>query len=253
MSRRWIALFAVVLTSPAARATPYDCTGVILTQRPDNPLEQRVRAQHELLELANRLDARGDAGHAARAIVMALVRASAPTADELATLGSSTEPRVDLIFGHELMWQRATQSCGTGSLIHVFAAGGLLAYRPVRAGDTHALVAQLVAFDRDGRPHITPLIEEVELRVGDGAAAPACVVQADEDDGTLHAMPFDELRERPPFVIRIGNGVGCANCHGDGHAIEAHDIAGAELARVDAARTRQVTVLATELWRRLQP
>ena len=63
---------------------------------------------------------------------------------------------------------------------------------------------------------------------------------------------LEQLRPRPPFVMRAGDGIGCSNCHADANTFAAHDIAGDELVRVDAARMEQVERLATEWWRRLE-
>jgi len=206
--------------------------------------------------LARRLEAAsGDAApiaRVARLAIIALVRATAPTADELAALGDGAQPRVMPILGPAGgITQRATQSCGSGNSIHVFYNDGLLAFRPLRAGTTRALVAQLVAFDRDGHAHVTPLVESIELRLGDSETAPACVVEAG-DDGALRPAQLGALHARPPFVVRADDGVACSNCHTGANTMQARDIAGDELARIDAARTQQVDRLAVGLWRRLE-
>lgn len=214
--------------------------------------DTRVRLQHQMLRVASRLT---NAERIAptfkanvRRILEARMRALAPTVDELATLGSGALPAVHPILGPaETLVERATATCGSGSLKHVSHNGGLLAFRPLRAGTTRALVAQLVAFDRDGTPHITPLVEGIELRTGNDVSSPACVVEGG-DDGILRTATHAEFTEHGPFVQRAGSGIGCINCHRAPNTMNARDIAGAELAEIDAARNGQVTRLAAEFW-----
>ena len=210
----------------------------------------RVRVQHELLRVAQYLAYAGDAVQLAPAylesLVMQQVRAVAPTAAELAALGASRHPRVEGVLGGELT-DRATRSCVAGRLVHVAAFHGLLAFRPLRAGSTRALVAELVAFDTDGAPHITPLVDGMELRLGDDTAAPACVVHADSD-GALRPVPHDEIEDRPPFVAREGTGVGCKHCHRDANTMNARDLLVDEVAGIDRGRDAQVRELALQTW-----
>jgi hypothetical protein len=217
--------------------------------------EARVRLQHQLLRIAVRIDAvRRDPARApvwsnAYAEVMALARAIAPTSAELRALGDGARPQVSAILGDRIT-DRATQSCGSGRSIHVIHGGGLLAFRPLRAGTTRALVAQLVAFDTAGAPHITPLVDGLELRLGDAVSSPACVIHAN-DDGTLRAATLASIEEHPPFVARSGGGVGCAGCHRDGNTMNARDLTAAEAAEIDVVRDHQVDRLASALWARL--
>jgi hypothetical protein len=224
---------------------------------------ERVWLQHYLLTIAKRLtfDTGGwlawvehhllsaeqeRAWQSARERVHALVRTTAPTAKELETLGDGNAPAVASILGAQVT-ERATATCGQGSLVHVAVHGGLLAFRPLRAGSTRALVSQLVAFDRDGRAHVTPIVETMEMRLGDGASAPACIVYA-TDDGTLKPQSFAEVREHPPFIAKAGNGLTCNGCHVDAKSVGGRDISGDELTRIDALRANQVTTMATQLW-----
>lgn len=219
--------------------------------------EERVRLQHQLLRIAERIDGyRRDpahrwawAWHQAHIEVMRLVRATAPSPGELAALGDGTRPRVSPILGKEVT-ERATQTCGSGQSIHVIVNRGLLAFRPLRAGATRALVAQLVAFDTEGTPHITPLVSGMELRLGDELSSPACVVHA-ADDGTLQPVALAAIHEQRPFVARSGSGVGCVGCHGEGNSMNARDLTRAAAAEIDVLRDRQVEHLAGQLWARL--
>lgn len=219
--------------------------------------ETKVRLQHALVNIARDLDhlrrfARASAIHddsAAR--VMALARQIAPSAAELELLGEGNSPAVHAVLGPALgVVERATRSCGRGNSIHVALASGLLAFRPLRADRTRALVSQLVAFDTEGAPHVTPIVEGMELRQGDEVDAPACVVEA-RLDGTLAAMRHAELHEHGPFVQRRGDGLGCRGCHSTADAVGARDLPANELDEVDAARTRQVERLASGVWNSL--
>lgn len=221
---------------------------------PALPVAERVRLQHQLLRVARRLESgRADnpawrGWEPARAGVVAAIRAVAPAAGELATLGDGAHPAIAAVLGADIT-ERATRGCTTGDLAHVNAADGLLAFRPLRAGTTRALVAQLVAIDRDGAPHITPLVDEIELRVGDDtAASPACVVEAG-DDGVLRTVAHAELHDHP-FVTRRGAGVGCVDCHA-GTKTRGYDVPAAAVPDYDRARTGQVERLAGRLWLQL--
>ena len=224
------------------------------TPLPALDVAERVRLQHQLLRVARRIESGRDDNPAwrgwepARAAVVAAIRAVAPTTGELAKLGDGAHPAITAVLGTSIT-ERRTSGCTTGSLQHVSAAHGLLAFRPLRAGATRALVAQLVAIDRDGAPHITPLVDEIELRVGDDtAASPACVVAAG-DDGVLRTVAHAELHDHP-FVTRRGDGVGCVDCHG-GTRTRGVDVAADAVPDLDRARTRQVERLAGELWTEL--
>jgi hypothetical protein len=113
-----------------------------------------------------------------------------------------------------------------------------------------ALVAQLVAFDPAGAPHVTPLVDGIELRLGDAVSSPACVIHAG-DDGTLWTATHASLEEHPPFVTRRGNGVGCVRCHQDGNAMNARDLTAAETTKIDVLRDHQVDELARAMWAQL--
>ena len=234
--------------------TVTDPTGWIATvaampaAAPSGTTEERVRLQHQLLRVAARLERYASyvpaTPHAAetRAAIMKLVTAVAPSARELDALGDAAHPQVAAVLGADPV-ERSTRNCGSGSLIHVSHFGGLLAFRPLRSGTTHALVAQIVAFDPAGAPHITPLVDDIELRRGDGTSAAACVVAAG-DDGILRTVGQADL-EDTQFVHRRGSGVTCVGCHHTDNAFAARDVTdAAELSEIDRARFGQVNRLA---------
>lgn len=223
------------------------------TALPHMSVEDRVRVQHELLVVGHELDgirrsgAHRELANAVAADVTSLALKIAPTAAQLDALGASAHPRVAAILGDDIA-ERATRTCGTGNLVHVRYSGGLLAYRPLRAGSTRALVAQLVAIDTDGKAHITPLVDGMELRLGERVDAPACVVRSG-GDGVLRPVAYAAIEEHGPFVRKQGSGLGCINCHATENAMAARDLTTAlELHEVDAARDGQVERLASGTW-----
>lgn len=218
---------------------------------------ERVRLQHHLLVIANKLDtarrteSTSTMWRTGHAQIIALIRAQAPTATELELLGDGVRPQVSAVLGPTTaIVERATQSCGSGHSVHVAKNGGLLQFRPLRSGDTQALVAQLVAFDTDGKPHVTPLVEGIEMRLGNEVSSPACVIQA-ADDGTLYAAAHDQVIEHRPFVQKRGEGLGCVQCHGTANSMSARDLDAFETEKVDRLRDRQVDEMATRMWSRL--
>jgi len=278
------AMLVLALLATPAYATPYRCEGVRSGERTGNDpeligmwqqcahaatlddhwanevlsmpeglptpqsLEERVRVQHAALEIARR--SAGGTGRVKMAHDFAVAYAAkiAPTAAELEKLGEY--PRLQGVLGDAVV-ERATQTCGSGNSIHVAVNGGLFAFRPLRAGTTRALVAQLVAFDGKGHPHVTPFVEAIEMRLGDAVDAPACVVES-FPDGALRPERLDRIEQRPPFVMRSGEGVGCNGCHSSSNAMNARDIAGAELVKIDQLRTEQVEKLAEGFWQSVQ-
>jgi len=256
-----VAPWRVVAASPLTDASWLHDTArrarAALRHPVDMTVEERVRLQHQLIAVARRTDAaRREAPSAraardAHAAVMALIGRTAPTAEELATLGEPTAPRVEAILGPaDEITQRATRTCGRGSLLHVAYARGQLAYRPLRAGTTRALVSQLIAYDTAGAPHVTPLLDGMELRLGNAVDSPACVIEA-TDDGRLEVAGLDTFHAHKPFVERRGDGVGCRSCHYSANAMEARDLTPAETLEIDEARTGQVERLAAATWKSL--
>ena len=95
----------------------------------------------------------------------------------------------------------------------------LVAFLPVLAGPRRALIAQLVAIDRDGEPHLTPVVGGLELRAGPAVDAPACVAELDLAAAACGApaglAPVD-LAHHPVthfFTSPAPGRVGCPSCH----------------------------------------
>ena len=241
----------------AKHGDPAFATGAIALATVRIPVfgtEEQVRLQHQLLRAARRLRTLRDTHRneaiypRAHAAVLGVIARTAPAAAALDALGASALPEVAAILGVASgVTQRSTRTCGSGNSIHTQANHGLLAFRPLRAGTTRSLVAQLVAIDALGHPHITPLVDHMELRLGNAKRSPACIVEAG-DDGVLRTVTRDELGDHSGFVTRTGSGVACASCHYDAGAVGARDLDAFETANVDALRDRQVVQLATTMW-----
>lgn len=221
---------------------------------PELTLEGRIRVQHQLVVIGDRLRAAHNINPAwpgwaiTLGVVSARIQALAPSRQQLAALGDPTRPIVSGFLGDQVI-ERATVTCGKGRSIHVAHFHGALAFRPLRTGDTRALVAQLVAFDDSGRPWTTPYVDHAEVRQWGLEGAPACVIEAGHD-GALHPVEYRDLVE-DRFVRRTSDGVGCNNCHRDTNALGARDVTAEELVDIDRARAAQVDQLATDLWQRI--
>jgi hypothetical protein len=217
--------------------------------------EERVRLQYQMLRVAEHIDNYRhtypwSAWRTTHESVLAAIHKVAPTAFELDALGAGAHPQVSAILGDNIT-ERATKTCAEGNSIHARNFHGSLAFRPLRAGSTRALVSQIVAFDTEGKPHITPLVEGMELRLGEDTSSPACVIQA-ADNGVLELAEREDIHEHAPFVVRRGDdGVGCNQCHRGPNTMRARDLNAFETIEIDRARDAQVHELANARWLRL--
>lgn len=248
----WKRLAAVHDVTPGYAA---DAQLLAMTKLPPLSMRGRIHLQHQMLNVARRLDhaRRSNASYRlSHQMVMTRILAIAPSKEDFAMLGSSAHPHVQPILGPASgIVERATRTCGEGNGIHASYFGGLLAFRPIRVDSTRALVAQIVAFDDEGTPHITPIVEGMEIRRGFNGDAPACVIQT-RADGTLYPAKLAQVEEHEPFVTKTGDGVGCNRCHGNGNGVGARDLTGDQVGDVDRKRDRQVGELATRLWNSLE-
>ncbi|MCC6993161.1 MAG: hypothetical protein IT370_00900 [Deltaproteobacteria bacterium] len=166
----------------------------------------------------------------------------------LQALGSEPERGLDSFLGPRAGWiERRGETCGSSRLLHEFRYGGTLGFRPVRTATLRALVAQRVAVDVEGVPHLTPLVDHVEVRGRLDADVPACVLEFDARAQAvgaaagLRAMGLDEVHG-DAFVFRRGDGVGCLACHApDGSRDGFEDVAPEAVAPLLDAR--RVTLL----------
>lgn len=183
-----------------------------------------------------------------------VARAFALPAETLEALGAEVDPVVERWLGPRALWSdRKGVSCGDGrALRHDRTYRGARAFRPVRSGDTRALVAQLVAIDTDGMAHVTPYVGEIEVLRGAGAARSTCVAELDAD-GLRAGAPGGLRRVRregvphTPFIKPAGAGAfGCGACHaesGSGGAGDFADVPRDEGASLMQNRRRAVGAL----------
>ncbi len=232
---------AEVLAAVVRRAAGLEAAGL--------GIRQRIILQNQLLQVtwaaeqssATLEDARRLAGRLALPGVL------------LEALGSEPERGLDSFLGPRAGWiERRGVTCGSSRLLHEWRYGGTLAFRPVRTEALRALVAQRVAVDVEGVPHLTPLVDHVEVRGRLDADVPACVLEFDARAQAVGAaaglrmMGLDEVH-RDPFVFKRGDGVGCLVCHApDGSRDGFEDVVGAEVAPLLAARRVTLLGFATE-------
>lgn len=179
-----------------------------------------------------------------------LVLKFAPDASVFDAIGTEPDPTVESWLGPREGWtERSTSFCSDGNLLlHDQILDGLVAFRPVRSGETRALLGQIIAFDSDGRAHVTPIVERVEMRRSLAVDAPACVAHLDlASAGSPRIVADVEALHPDTFVFRDGEGVGCAGCHSRNDVFRATDVPDVTAAQalLDARRGR-VEKLATD-------
>jgi hypothetical protein len=218
-------------------------------------VETRIVAQNA----AYRLAVAQPLNRIGRLALLVVERLALPAA-RLEALGSEPVALERWLGSREGWIERATDQCGRGPLFHERVFAGAFAFHPIRSEDRRALVAQIVAFDKDGRAHVTPLVEAVELRFGFEDAAPACVLELDVetvgDDGLarLFTAEFEELEARPPFVTKFAGtepAVACRSCHPTARAFNARDVPATEAPALRAARRHNLVEHSTERLRGL--
>jgi hypothetical protein len=211
---------------------------------------ERILLQNTALSAALRLPADIPLTMAARAEVRRL----ALSAEALDALGDGPSRALERWLGPaSALTDRKGAACGDGRLLlHDRYFNGTRAFRPVRVGGALVLYSQLVALDQEGRPHVTPVIGQMEIRRGVGPGAPVCIVEIAPDalatgaPGGLRAVDLDDL-VTTPFVRRHGEGgLGCVACH-NGHGIgDFADVPSADAASLSSNRRAALLGLATE-------
>ncbi|MFO0617007.1 MAG: hypothetical protein U0414_30710 [Polyangiaceae bacterium] len=192
---------------------------------------ERVVVQNTALSVIARMS-EGEDVAAARELV---ARFALPAAT-LEALGSEPESAAELFLGPRITWtDRKGAQCGEGRLLrHDRMYRGVRSFRPLRIGDTRALVAQLVALDTDGEAHVTPVVGEIELLRGASPALSACIVELSPDGLELGApgglrRVTQEHAPRTRFVKTTTPGfMSCATCHGGSGVGDFADVAPAE-------------------------
>jgi hypothetical protein len=206
---RWRELAAAIAGAPhgaAARALP---------------VTTRIALDNAALRIA--VYAEPDHADLARA-ALALARAVAPTAAELRALGDEPAPDVARWIAPRSRWQLrdlrgplAAQELP--ARFHEDVNQDLVAFLPILAGPRRALIAQLVAIDRDGEPHLTPVVGGLELRAGPAVDAAACVAELDLAAAACGApaglAAIDPARHPVThfFTSPAHGRVGCPSCH----------------------------------------
>ncbi len=209
---------------------------------------QRIVVQNLLLQM--------EWGNQAPEVAMearALVRWLALPPVVLDAIGSEPEAGLAFYVGPRAEWvERRGPSCGDAPLVHEYKNRGALAYRPLRTGRVRALVAQRVAIDSRGIPHVTPLVAQVEMRGGISDGAPACALEFDPHalaagrPAGLRAQALAEL-SHPPFVMAKDGAATCYGCHADdGSRYGFEDVPAAEADALNLARREVLLGLAAQ-------
>jgi hypothetical protein len=90
------------------------------------------------------------------------------------------------------------------------------AFRPLRSGPRRVIVGQLVAIDRQWRPHVTNIVSDLSLRDGLSQTAPACVAKLRPLASTciqLQAVASTAGLGASPFLSHDATHVACNRCH----------------------------------------
>jgi hypothetical protein len=162
------------------------------------------------------------AGGVSKKAAQVVLRLALPS-KALSELGSDAMTDVEEWLGPHASWvDRKTEQ---EMLHHDTMEFFTQSFRPVRSRSMRAVVSQMIAVDRDGRVHVTPIIGRIEARDGEGLEAPACVGKLDARRlrcarGRIQPVPEERLPEND-FVHRSAPGfVDCNRCHeaADAHA-----------------------------------
>jgi hypothetical protein len=96
----------------------------------------------------------------------------------------------------------------------------------VRVGEDHFIFSQLVAIDSAWRPHVTPVVGDIEMRRDAGASPSACVVEFDPAWARCGAPAGLRAIDRLPmshlsgYVEAGADGrANCLSCHRGGRVL----------------------------------
>lgn len=210
---------------------------------------ERVVLQNTALSVVLRASS-DDVGALPRA--RGIVQAFALDAEALDALGAEIDPVADRWIGPRLGWKdRKGDACGDGRLLrHDRTYGGARAFRPLRSGDTRALVAQLVAIDTQGVAHVTPFVGEIEVLRGEGDARTTCVAELDADGlrdgapGGLRRVQRDEVPRTKFIKANASGNFSCSTCHTNGGGVgDFEDVSVEEGATLGTNRRRAAAAL----------
>ena len=200
-----------------------------------------VVIQNAALQIAIALsNSEDDAAIRWRAAALAEKVALPPVA--LAHLEDQPLAPAETWLGAKETWiERTTRFCGDGPLFHERKLRAPLAFHPVRSGDRRALISSMIAFDTDGKPHLTSIIQSVEMRIGMEVDAPVSVLELDveslrTESPTLFAPAYADVHESKFVQKNAVGGFTCTqSCHQDVTQWGAADV----INPVEAALLRQ--------------
>lgn len=139
--------------------------------------------------------------------------------------------------------------------IHLFTR----AFRMVRVGRRHFIFSQLAAIDDQWRPHVTPVVGDLEMRNEEGLEMSACIAEFDAAASRCGAPAGLRALERLPIshvggYVRIDESgtANCTQCHIGGQVL-GQAIRDLPAAAVAAELRLRQTRLLSELERLLAP
>ncbi|HWO20199.1 MAG TPA: hypothetical protein VNO30_15630 [Kofleriaceae bacterium] len=160
--------------------------------------------------------------YASREQQAALVRAALALADKLALPASTLDRlgRDPLGLQHWLgpmaTWRHRDRR--NAMTLHAGLNLQMMYFRPVLAGTKRAVFGQLLAFDTAGKPHLTPIVDDLEMRASADPESVACVAELDLVDllcsriGLVVVEPASHPQTH--FFRRTASGeVECNDCH----------------------------------------
>lgn len=139
--------------------------------------------------------------------------------------GSDADDEIAGWFGLRETWIEERPEDDSG-LFHEQVYFLTRAFRMIRVGDHHFIFSQLVAIDSAWRPHVTPVIGDVEMRRDLGRDQRACIAEFDAGWARCGAPAGLRLLEDLPiahlggYVEVDADGRGnCISCHGAGQVL----------------------------------
>jgi hypothetical protein len=191
------------------------------------PQRERIVAQNIALRIARRVvsEASNDADLTQELLreASALVAWLALEPDQLRA--ADTDAEMVRWLGSEAMWieERLRDD---PPLFHEAIYLHTRAFRMIRIGDGHFIFSQLVAVDTSWRPHVTPVIGDIEMRNDADTPVRACIAEFDAVSARCGAPAGLRMLDRPPishlggYVNVDAEGRGnCLSCHGAGQVL----------------------------------
>jgi hypothetical protein len=139
------------------------------------------------------------------------------------------------------------------ALLHESVYFHTRAFRMVRVGDRHFIFSQLVALDTAWRPHVTPVIGDIEMR--SDIDRRACIAEFEPALARCGAPAGLRTLDRPPLIhlggyveVDADSRANCGSCHGTGQVLGRAilDLRPAEVPRYLARRRSALLALLQE-------